>query len=1559
MNTQANNGTVRETVISCLEAPRLKGVSTRQFIEFKRLRDLYEKQVEEKSRNLKEDIVPTSLRASIEDDDLNIFIAAGWIDAESIDTITERQILQCIEERCKRVTTGEHLYLVDQAVKNVSMNTNISEAEDRIWSLRRDYYNALRSAGYAHILETKPHIAINHILKKLKPPQLYRRMLDIMTWRKNENFHKENFDRFVREAAAQAEKIQTEHRGTNNHEHNLDNQNRAKGRRTFHAVRKSTGGVEAPVLANRKHSEKQDDDVRGKKRKRDVWEAPLCLNPVCRAKGKRHYISNCEISDKNTKTALVEEYRSAKKARLENAKKGNSTIARISHITSNPHSSVFRASFGEGAIDTTLMADQGADANFMSARLFKEILQKMEKVHEKSLQPPQIYRGITGDPCLTCERAADMDVFLKIRHGSSLILRKINWKITNEDIPSPIIGRRVLESLGCDNREMLMAARDKYGDDIDVADRLATDGNQEENEGTIAALFGESVFHSSGQIEEDGLEDEDVYVDLGDDRIEDIEDELQKRIAEAVSNGLSRKGEKKLEEIIQQNKTVFKIRLGSGGPANVTPMKIVLDETKKPVKVKVRKYPKEQRKFLDTYFSKLVDMGFLKPCPQASWQAAPHLVPKESKSKFRTTIDLRPVNAATKAEQWPMPVIEAELSDFIGSTHFASIDFCSSYWQCPLDPDSYDACGIISPQGTFVSTRVLHGLKNASAYFQSTIPPLFDEMKDAVKAWIDDFTIHCKTEDMLLENLEKFFRICTRHNLRVSAKKTVLYTKRVKWCGRIIDSEGYQLDPRNMEAIQKMEAPINASELCQFVHCCRWMCNSIPNFHQKIQPLNEILEAAYKQAGRRKKSALKNIMLRQLSWGTEHKMALTNIQDSLRNAVKLAFPKDGHVLCVYTDASEEFWAAVITQTKEQQLNKKVGEQQHEPMAFLGGRFTGAQKNWTTYEKEAYAIVQTFDRLDYLFWGTTRTHIFTDHKNLLYVFAPLALRPNSPRHVLSKVHRWAIHLSRFEFFINHIEGSNNIFADILTRWSKGYRTTTAKTSMVAALYKDIAPTSEDLTAVWINEIKLHQARHHSPAETEIDDDGIHKYNQRIWVPSGANDLKLRIAVEAHCGERGHRAYDVTLEVIQRTYWWPEIKEDIKEFIQSCIHCIISRNGERIPRPLSTALHGERPNEVVHADFLYMGPSNIEGLTYVLLIKDDLSSYTWLHPCANADSEAATNAIAKWISCFGCMPWLVTDQGSHFTASLMTNLTREMHIRHHFTTAYCPWANGTIERLCKEVLRVVRALLSEWKMPVTQWPSLVGAVQKVINHSPIKRLGRNRAGNMRCPMEVFTGLTPSPLLVRPMPLKTYRTVRVLDNERVRSIIDIGKLHESLEEMHKDVSKGNTQVRTRAQQIHNARTKVLPLNIYVGDFVMVRVSTKRGHKLETKWKGPMRVVETKSSLLFVVEDINSSHRITAHAQRLVPYPITPTTEQTSKELKQQATYYDMMTQIVDRIKGVRKRKGKYELLVAWMGYEEGDNTWEPIETMLEDIPGVVEDYMYTAGDRNLKREIIDLYF
>lgn len=96
-----------------------------------------------------------------------------------------------------------------------------------------------------------------------------------------------------------------------------------------------------------------------------------------------------------------------KKARLDHSKRVNGNVARITSTPTSPHSSTFIVSFAKGGIETDLMNDQGADANFISSRMFKEIKHKQPKIHQKELIPAQIYRDVTGAPCQTCKSAAE------------------------------------------------------------------------------------------------------------------------------------------------------------------------------------------------------------------------------------------------------------------------------------------------------------------------------------------------------------------------------------------------------------------------------------------------------------------------------------------------------------------------------------------------------------------------------------------------------------------------------------------------------------------------------------------------------------------------------------------------------------------------------------------------------------------------------------------------------------------------------------------------------------------------------------------------------------------------------------------------------------------------------------------------------------------------------------------------------------------------------------------------------------------------------------------------
>ena len=112
-----------------------------------------------------------------------------------------------------------------------------------------------------------------------------------------------------------------------------------------------------------------------------------------------------------------------------------------------------------------------------------------------------------------------------------------------------------------------------------------------------------------------------------------------------------------------------------------------------------------------------------------------------------------------------------------------------------------------------------------------------------------------------------------------------------------------------------------------------------------------------------------------------------------------------------TDASDHYWAGVLTQIPLEDVAKPQAEQRHEPLAFVSGAFSGAMSRWSICEKEAFAMVYSMAQTDY-YTACAETSIYTDHRNLVFIFDPLKSHPNMPAYLVSKIQRWALILSQF-------------------------------------------------------------------------------------------------------------------------------------------------------------------------------------------------------------------------------------------------------------------------------------------------------------------------------------------------------------------------------------------------------------------------------------------------------------------------------------------------------------------------------------------------------------------
>ena len=114
---------------------------------------------------------------------------------------------------------------------------------------------------------------------------------------------------------------------------------------------------------------------------------------------------------------------------------------------------------------------------------------------------------------------------------------------------------------------------------------------------------------------------------------------------------------------------------------------------------------------------------------------------------------------------------------------------------------------------------------------------ILGDLSDAILAWLDDLLMHAIDEHALLKLLRRFFQMCRDYNLKLHPGKCVLFSKMVRWCGRLISFNGVRFDPRRVQALHDMALPVTGADLQQFVCALNWMRTSIPSFATLISPL--------------------------------------------------------------------------------------------------------------------------------------------------------------------------------------------------------------------------------------------------------------------------------------------------------------------------------------------------------------------------------------------------------------------------------------------------------------------------------------------------------------------------------------------------------------------------------------------------------------------------------------------------------------------------------------------------------------------------------------------------
>ena len=161
-------------------------------------------------------------------------------------------------------------------------------------------------------------------------------------------------------------------------------------------------------------------------------------------------------------------------------------------------------------------------------------------------------------------------------------------------------------------------------------------------------------------------------------------------------------------------------------------------------------------------------------------------------------------------------------------------------------------------------------------------------------------------------------------------------------------------------------------------------------------------------------------------------------------------------------------------------------------------------------------------------------------------------------------------------------------------------------------EQVVPSPDDIEWPGLQVMRASQAQAgNKPSNLRSGTDGLLLLQGTIWIHVSDLELRLKVLIVSHCGVMGHRGKDTTESAICWSFLWQGLSADVTSFVLGCPHCIKTQAIEVVPPPYGHSLHDARPNEVLHVDLLFRDACSTE-MSYVLIIRNDLSPYVWLYP-----------------------------------------------------------------------------------------------------------------------------------------------------------------------------------------------------------------------------------------------------------------------------------------------------------------------------------------------------------
>lgn len=991
------------------------------------------------------------------------------------------------------------------------------------------------------------------------------------------------------------------------------------------------------------------------------------------------------------------------------------------------------------------------------------------------------------------------------------------------------------------------------------------------------------------------------------------------------------------------------------------------------------------RKTLDDYLTKEQIRVSSSPA------GAPVLFVKKPGGGLRFCVDYRALNAITKKDRYPLPLIKETLNAICKAKWFTKLDVIAAFNKIRIDPRDVQKTAFRTRYGLFEWLVMPFGLANAPSTFQRYINSVLREYLDVfVSAYIDDILIytdgsredHVKHVKMVLEKLRKA-------GLQIDISKCEFCVKKTKYLGFIIEAEkGISMDPEKVEAVQNWQPPKTVKGVRAFLGFANFYRRFIKNFSAIAKPLTDLTKAS-SAAFRLPSDALR---------------AFQELKSLFCTAPLLAHFDPERETTVEADASGWATGGVLSQKDE------TGSLR--PVAFFSKKLNPAEVNYEIYDKEMLAIIRCLKEWSAELHGVDKFSIATDHKNLEFFKTTQKL---TERHM-----RWSQVLSEFNFTLTYRPGPQGVIPDVLSRLEqdkpqdadddrlKGRQLQLLKPSMFAQVATAVPlkrhpqvvirthrrhrtpsppldlPTSPEplqppeetpqlsdndtppfpdvyelgdspLQQLWndallkddeyaaVKNAVLNEARQ-IPRELElslsisdcsVDTLGRLCYRKRYWVPK-SEPLRTGIIQHYHdCLFAGHPGREALAASFRRRFWFPNADKEIRRFCKACPSCGRNRTwndrhqGLLQPLPIPEQFWKE-----ISMDFITGLPLS-RGNDSVMVITDRLGKGIIVEAMKNTTAPyVARKFLNRYVRRHGIPTAITSDRGSQFVGNLWTRLCERLKIKQRLSTAYHPETDGATERANQKLEEYLRHYST---LHQDNWADLLGLAELALNN-------RDAAATKISPFFIEHGYHAR--LGEGLDLDDVPTRQIRQRQNPAEAADA--LLQKVRELTTMAQTMMADSQERYEQQANKTRQPAP-RYNVGDWVWLDlrnwrleevvengVTVRRVKKLAPKYER-FKVLQRISPLAYRLDVPGDVHNV-FHTKLLRPGNLNPLPSQKSDDWRPgpillnggpEFGVEEILSERTKRLPGTRNRT-KREFLVKWVGWPTP--TWEAASNLQE---------------------------